>query len=222
LAKRISDVDFVVSHKPTPSAANNPDIPSFRLAVPNESFFVSGIQVHTIPALAGGMGYLVDADGVKVLHAGLHVSDDNASNVAKFRKQIDFLKAFGPIDIAILPVHSHNNDIGIAYENYLYLLDQLSPKAVYLLGANIPEEYTQCAEVLRARNIPVTHPQGGITSGERFHYLRDRASGAPLHNADRNSPPASNLRSSYLEERARFHTQLEMFVVEKAKYIVRF
>jgi ankyrin repeat protein len=175
LAKRMPGVDLVVSHKLTASGANNPDIPSYRLAVPNETFSVSGIQVHTIPALAGGMGYLVEADGVKVFHAGLHVSDDNASNVAKFRKEIDFLKPFGPIDVAILSVHSHSNDIGIAYEPFLYLLDQLSPKAVYLLGANIPEEYTKCAEVLRARNIPVAYPEGGITMGERFHYLRDRA-----------------------------------------------
>jgi hypothetical protein len=94
--------------------------------------------------------------------------------VAKYRKEIDFLKPFGPIDVAILSVHSHSNRIGAAYEPYLYLLDQLSPRAVYLLGANIPEQYLKCAEVLRARNIPVRYPEGGIAIGERFHYLRDR------------------------------------------------
>jgi ankyrin repeat protein len=170
---KLQGVDLVVSHKLTASGAGNPDIPPSRLAVPNESFSVGGIQVHTIPALAGGMGYLVEADGVKVFHAGLHVTDDNASNVAKYRKEIDFLRPFGPIAVAILSVHSHSNDIGIAYEPFLYLLDQLSPKAVYLLGANIPEEYTTCAEVLRARNIPVAYPEGGTAMGERFHYLRD-------------------------------------------------
>ena len=122
------------------------------------------------------MGYLVEADGVKVFHAGLHVSDNNASNVVKYRKEIDFLKPFGPIDIAILSVYGHNNIVvGTAYEPYLYLLDQLSPKAVYLLGANNPEQYPKCVEVLRARNIPVAYPEGGIAVGERFHYLRNRA-----------------------------------------------
>jgi ankyrin repeat protein/acetyl esterase/lipase len=208
LSKRMPGVDFVASRKPAASGAGNPDVPPYRLAVPNESFSVGGIRVHTIPALAGGMGYLVEADGVKVFHAGLHVSDNNASNVARFRKEIDFLKPFGPIDIAILSVHSHSNDIGIAYEQFLYLLDQLSPKAVYLLGANIPEEYTECAEVLRARDVPVTYPEGGIAIGERFHYLRDQALTTPLVGTDRDSPHASSVRSSYLEERARFHSKL--------------
>jgi hypothetical protein len=174
LAKRIPGIDFVISHKPTVSGGGNPDLPSYRLAAPNESFSVGGIQVHTIPASAGGMGYLVEADGVKVFDAGLHVSDDNASNMAKYLKEIDFLKPFGPIDIAILSVHSHSNYIGIAYEPYLYLLDRLLPKAVYLQWANIPEEYTRCAEVLRARTIPVAYPEGGIEMGERFHYIREQ------------------------------------------------
>jgi L-ascorbate metabolism protein UlaG (beta-lactamase superfamily) len=121
-----------------------------------------------------GLGYLVEADGVKIFHAGLHVSDNNASNVAKYRKEIDFLKPFGPIDIAILPINGRHV-FNIAYEPYLYLLDQLSPKAVYLIGDDlVTEEHKKCVEVLRARNIPVRYPEGGIAIGERFHYLRDR------------------------------------------------
>jgi hypothetical protein len=75
-------------------------------------------------------------------------------------------------------VSAHTNDIKNAYEPHLYLLDQLAPKAVYLIGANIPEQYVKCAEVLRARNIPITFPEQERTKGERFHYLRDPASAA--------------------------------------------
>ncbi len=198
LAKRIPGIDFVFSYRP---AAGNLNTSSYRLAAPNESFSAGGVQVHTIPALCGGMGYLVEADGVKVFHAGLHVSDNHASNVAEYRKEIDFLKPFGPIDVAILSAHSHHPQIGPAYEPYLYLIDQLSPKAVYLLGANNSEQYTKCVEVLRARNVPVIYPEGGWAMGDRFHYLRDRASTTPL-------PGAASGRPSYLEERARFRTNL--------------
>jgi len=164
----------VLGFKPT-GGTGNADMPPYRLAAPNESFSVDGIQVHTIPATGGGMGYLVEADGVRVFHAGLHVSGNEASQVAAYRNEIDFLKPFGPIDAAILSAHSHTNAIEIAYEPYRYLLDQLSPKAVYLTGANIPEQYAKCAEVLRARNVPVAYPEGGwAAKGERFHFFRQR------------------------------------------------
>jgi hypothetical protein len=85
----------------------------------------------------------------------------------KYRGEIDFLKPFGPIDVAILSVSGH---FAAAYEPYLYLIDRLSPKAVYLT-----EEYPKCVGVLRARNVPVAYPEGGRAVGERFHYVRDRS-----------------------------------------------
>ena len=187
VAKRIQGIDFVVSHKPS---ADSTSMPPYRLAVPNESFSVGGIQVRTIPAVFGGMGYLVEADKVKIFHAGLHAGGNDPLLMDKYRKEIDFLKPFGPIDVAILTVHDHSSSpVGVAYEPYLYLFDQLSPKAVYLTGANNPEQYTKCAEVLRVRNIPVAYPEGGQAEGDRFHYLRDRTaeaqpSGKPAASSD--------------------------------------
>jgi hypothetical protein len=92
----------------------------------------------------------------------------------EYRQQIDFLKPFGPIDLVILPIKGRH--LTISYEPYLYLLDQLSPKAIYLIGDDLDtEEHQKCVEVLRARNVPVSYPEGGIAVGERFHYLRDQA-----------------------------------------------
>jgi hypothetical protein len=120
-----------------------------------------------------GQGYLVEVDGVKVFHAGLHASRNDPTQMEQYRKQIDFLKPFGPIDIAILPIKGRH--LNIAYEPYLYLLDQLSPKAIYLIGDDLAtEEHKKCVEVLRARNVPVAYPEGGIAVGERFHYFKGR------------------------------------------------
>jgi hypothetical protein len=179
LVKRMPGVDLVIDAKPTASGASDVDLPSYRLAGPNESFSVGGIQVHAIPAMtrgfggAFGLGYLVEADGLKVFHAGFHASGNETSQMERYRKEIDFLKPFGPIDVAILSVSGH---FAAVYEPYLYLLDQLSPKAVYLMGGDqVTEEYPKCAEILRARNIPVEYPEGGRAIGERFHYLRSRS-----------------------------------------------
>jgi hypothetical protein len=63
----------------------------------------------------------------------------------------------------------------VAYEPYIYLIDQLSPKAIYLMGDKlVTKEHTKCIDVLRSRNIPVSYPEGGLAIGERFHFYNDQ------------------------------------------------
>ena len=173
LAKLVPMVKLVSGFKPDLSKEKNLDIPAYHLAIPNESFSLDGLKVHPIKALAHGMGYLVEVDGLKIFHAGFHISDDKPEHIKKFRKEIDFLKPFGPIDIVMMTVVSHSNSVGMDYVNYIYLLEQLAPKAIYLFGANTPETYTECADVLRKCNIPVVYPKEGRVTGERYHYIRD-------------------------------------------------
>jgi len=173
LAELVPGVNIITSFAPDFDEEETPDIPAYRLVAPNESFTVDGITVHTIPALGGGMGYLVEADGVKIFHAGLHQSDNKAENVEKYRQEIDFLKPFGPVDVAVIPAYGHNNRVGTAYEPFLYLIDQLAPKTLYLFGANNQETYPKCVEILEARDVPIVYPEVKAAKGERFHYRRD-------------------------------------------------
>jgi ankyrin repeat protein len=183
LAKRFPGASFVLSYRPTTAdPAGGGGIPPYRLAAPNESLTVGDIKVHTIPAIrvptmsrifvgGEGLGYLVEVDGLKIFHAGLHASANGSSQMEEYRRQIDFLEPFGPIDIVILPVKGRHLDI--AYDPYLYLLDQLSPKAVYLIGDDLAtEEHRKCVDALRARKVPVAYPEGGIAIGERFHFIQ--------------------------------------------------
>ncbi len=178
MARRLSGARFVLSSQSAADGAATSGAPPYRLAVPHESLSAGGIQVHTIPTgrqinFAGETrGYLVEVDGLKIFHAGLHSAGNNsAAEVDAYRKEIDFLKPLGPIDIAILPVSGRH--MQITYEPYLYLLDQLSPKAVYLNGDDLTtEEHLKCIRILQARNVPVFYPEGGLAVGERFHYVR--------------------------------------------------
>lgn len=176
LAKAFPNADFVYSFKPIVDSMRNEVIPQYHPAIPNESFSIGDIQIHTIRAMKKsvtdkitGLGYLVEVDGLKILHSGLHASQKDS---LAYRKEIDFLKPFGPIDIVIFPIKGHH--INLDYKQYLYLLDQLTPKAIYLIGDDrVVEEQKECPDFLRARNIPVLYPEGGISMGERFHYIRD-------------------------------------------------
>ena len=178
LAKQLPGINFVLNFKPTIENTGNDNILSYKLTAPHESFSLNGIHVHTIPAMqqawfgGEGLGYLVEADGVKIFHAGLHAPGNGTSDMEKYRKEIDFLKPFGPIDIVILPVSGRH--IQFEYEPYLYLIDQLSPKTIYLIGDDLAaEEHRKCVEVIRSRNVKVEYPDGGIAVGQRFHFLRD-------------------------------------------------
>jgi ankyrin repeat protein len=179
LMKRFPDADFVLSFKPTEDNEGNDDMLPYRLAKANESFSMGGIQVHTIQAAGkhfiekdNGLGYLVEADMVKFFHAGLHASSNDPKQLKKYRKEIDCLKPYGPIDFAILPIGGRH--INIAYKHYLYLIDLLSPKAIYLIGYDLVyDEHLKCLKALEKRNVPVEYPNGGVALGQRFHYVRD-------------------------------------------------
>jgi len=178
LVKQLPQTNFVLNFTPDFGDNASTDTPHYHIAKANESFSMDGIQIHTIPAASqlfgrNGLGYLVEADGVKIFHAGLHFSNTDSSNVAKFRKEIDFLKPFGPIDIVILPIKGRHLE-SISYEPYIYLIDQLAPKAIYLIGEElVNEEHRKCLEVLKDHDVPVYYPDGGIAIGQRFHYIRD-------------------------------------------------
>ena len=98
------------------------------------------------------------------------MSTNEATRMEAYCKGIDSLKNFGPIDIAILHVRT---DAGNAYEPYLYLIDQLSPKIIYLVEGITDPENIRGALLLQPKNIEVKHPETNAIAGDRFHYLRD-------------------------------------------------
>ena len=120
LAKRMPGIDWVFTT--INSNEDSLNISSYKLIGPNKSLSLKGVQVHTIPGVLGGtqfMAYLVEADGTKVFYGRDHVSTNEATEVEAYHKEIEFLKPYGPIDMAFLRIRGHfAND----YEPYLYLI----------------------------------------------------------------------------------------------------
>jgi hypothetical protein len=107
---------------------------------------------------------------LKLFNAGFHASINKAAQIEKYRKGIDFLKTYGPIDFVFLPILAH---LTLSYEPYFYLIDQLQPKAIYLVGGEqCTEEYQKCVKFLQLRGVPVYYPEGGRSMGERFHFRK--------------------------------------------------
>ena len=155
------------SGKPTEVNRNIQGLPSHHLIGPNNNISFEEIKVHST-LRTPGVGFLLEVDGLKIFDCKSFASTNEATKFEEYRKGIDSMKPFGPIDIVILPVNGH---IWLEYEPYLYLIDQLSPKAVYLTGGEgDPSEYTKCASFLQARKLPVKYPESKM-DGDRFHYL---------------------------------------------------
>jgi len=177
LLNAMPDADFIHNIKQLSNNENNVDIPSNYLAA-NDSFSRNGIEVRTIKAMrsalmgGNGLGYLVETDGLKIFYAGLHACNNDSSQMVIYQKEIDYLKPYGPIDIVILPINGRH--IRLDYEPYLYLIDALSPKTIYLMSDEfVNEEPKKCVKVLQSKGIPVKYPEGGIAYGERFHYKKN-------------------------------------------------
>ena len=174
LAKLIPDVEWLFySSRPTEINKDIQGLPPYHLISPDGNLSFGEIKVHTTPRIPG-VGFLFEVDGLKIFDCKSYTSTNEASMLELYRKGIDSLKPYGPIDIAILRVRSDREN---AYEPYLYLIDQLSPKTVYLIeGVTDPEEYSRCSNFLGVRNIQVEYPETNAIAGDRFHYLRDSAS----------------------------------------------
>jgi len=69
-----------------------------------------------------------------------------------------------------LTVSAH---LSVSYVPYLYLIDQLKPKTVYLMGGEqCTEEYPKWIKSLQTSEVPVYYPEGGRAMGERFDFFK--------------------------------------------------
>jgi ankyrin repeat protein len=169
MAARMPENDWVFTTSKL--NADTLDIKSYQIIGLSDNLSVGDVKISTLPGIYGGaefVAFFIEVDGIKIFYGRDHVCTNNVSEVKQYQKEIDSLKPHGPIDMAFLRVRGHfPND----YEPYLYLIDQLSPKAIYLTGGEgTVSEYLKCAKFLQTRNIPVLYPEGRI-QGDRFHYL---------------------------------------------------
>jgi hypothetical protein len=170
IEKDLQDMKFVFNS--SPKKGDNQNIPEYRIAKVHESFTQDGMTVHTILAVPAGVGYLVEVDGTKIFFAGLHIGSTDSLENEKYKDEIDYLKQFGPIDIAIITVHGHVGNNGNNYNSYLYMIDELAPKEAHLMAANNFQQYLECANIINKRNVTLKYPESIYSFGERYHYLK--------------------------------------------------
>jgi AhpD family alkylhydroperoxidase len=110
--------------------------------------------MHRIFVGGEGLGYLVEVDGVKVFHAGLHASRNDPDQTDQYRREIDFLKPFGPIAKELIAV-------GISVQMNCESCMQWHIEQAAASGANM-------REILEAVEVAMAMGGGPATVAARF------------------------------------------------------
>ncbi|UCG60843.1 MAG: ankyrin repeat domain-containing protein [Candidatus Zixiibacteriota bacterium] len=93
----IPQVTYVLGHQPE-------DRDGYVYIAPRTDQMVGDLRVRTITSTDAGVGYLVNVDGLVILHAGDHANGVPGLNAA-YTDEIDYLAGLGTtIDIAFLPI----------------------------------------------------------------------------------------------------------------------
>jgi ankyrin repeat protein len=98
---------------------------------PRETRTIDGMTINTIRSNDGGVGFLVEADGMKIFHAGDHAGWENG-NSAPFTSEIDYLANLtGNVDLAFINTTGcrFSRDTLALEQSVIYAIEKLSPKA---------------------------------------------------------------------------------------------
>ena len=135
--------------------ADGYDGPEYEYIGPREYRELDGIEIRTIEANDGGVGFMIEVDGVSFYHAGDHAgwADDEREG---FFAEIDYLAPYTDgLDLAFLNVTGcHAHDPERLLEGNVYTLEAMKPDVLIPTHA-IGREYVyaEAAEALAAEGV---------------------------------------------------------------------
>lgn len=134
--KSLQNVEYIFGFKPK----ETPDY--VQLMNPREEKIIDGMTIRTISSTDAGVGFLVQADGLVILHTG-----DHANRIKELEKpfsdEIDYLAGMNlSPDIAFLSIKGCGfRDTEAVKTGVYYALDRLQPKAVFPMHASGDEYF---------------------------------------------------------------------------------
>lgn len=146
----------------------------YTYTAPRTTAKVGDIAVRTLKANDAGVGFLIEADGVKFYHAGDHAGW-NEGEKAGFTDEIDYITPFcDNLDFAFVNVtgcHAHG-EIPLREGTY-YTMDKLHPKVLIPThGLDREEVYAQFMDRMKrdGYNVESFCAQG---RGDYYEYLKE-------------------------------------------------
>lgn len=136
---------------------------------------VDGMTIRTIDSNDSGLGFLVEVDGVVILHPGDHANRERDFS-GPFCAEIDWLAATAPRpDLAVLPVSGCGfGDLEAVRLGNHYIFDTLKPR-VFLPAHAMDNEYRYDEFIAEAREAaPDVRMVAPDHRGDHFEYATNR------------------------------------------------
>ena len=149
--------------------------PGYTYIGPRQNKTIDGMDIHTLEANDGGVGFLVTVDGITIYHAGDHAGWREGEREG-FTREIDYLAELGkPVDFAILNVTGcHVQDTITLAESVCYTLEKLRPRMwIPTHGLNREYVYRNFADKIAAEGF-TTKALCAKYRGDRFFCLKGR------------------------------------------------
>ena len=177
LVAKKKDIHLVFGFEPKDSFLNHFDKNHYTIMTAHQSEMIDNMMIKTLKSTDAGVGFLVQADGLTLFHAGDH-ADLNDEIASVYKKELDQIgEGIESIDIAFLPVSGC--PVRWKPENvkdgFFYAIDNLHPSVVFPMhGGSREETYLPFHKASIERNCPaqvicVTY------RGERFSYTDGKA-----------------------------------------------
>lgn len=134
---------------------------------------IGDAKITTIKSNDTGEGFLVEIDGLKILHPGDH-ANKNTEMTEDYKKEIDFLaEKYNEVDMAFFPISGcgfQNKEA--VYGGVYYGMKKLNPKVVIPMhGFNREYEYDNFTEVTSKKFTEVKYYNANF-KGDRFQYSK--------------------------------------------------
>jgi len=147
------------------------EVTGYQYLGPREEKVFDGVKVTTIESNDSGVGFLVEADGVVIYHAGDHANRQRDFS-GPYLDEIEFIAEKGPdIDLAFMPISGCGfGDLEAVKLGVYRTLDMLSPKVMFPQHAlNAEYRYREFAEEAADQNFE-TKILCADHKGDRFIY----------------------------------------------------
>lgn len=158
-------VQYVMAFEPQ-------NVPSYTYVAPHETKFVEDIKIICIDSNDIGGGFLLQVDGITILHPGDHANRERDFS-GTFLDEIEFLKSKNlDIDISFMPITGCGfNDLEAVKLGVYRTFEELKPKIFFPMHSGgseyIYKDFVEQAEKDGYNYLQMKYPQN---NGDRFFF----------------------------------------------------
>ncbi len=165
--EQLPNISYVLGFEPE----GLEELPPFEYIGPRQTRTLDGVKITTIESNDSGVGFLVEVDGLTILHPGDHANRQRDFS-GPYQAEIDWLAQRGVRpDIAFFPISGCGFGDQVAVKMGVhYALETLRPHVFFPMhNGDLSRRYQEFIDESRPQ-FPEIRMEAAAIKGDRFHY----------------------------------------------------